>query len=208
MGFFETLNGWKKILSFEIIFDNNKVNVKVQKNVPIIKTPDYIRLWACYEAKMIYNLGFPNNLSSNMAIGLITKIAENKISEVTDCFKEADVDDVIQFDQNVTKGNTKFTGEFYARGSLNRIIKTWLPPKGTEQQVVWSSLTLLQYAIFMNKDDKECLDILTKTARNMVGLYKTGMGTGIASVAKIPTLAYMQAESISDFDIKSPRSCL
>ena len=199
MGFFEILNGWKKVLSFEIIFDdNNKVNVRVQKNVSMIKPPDYIRLWACYEAKMIYNLGFPDNLSSNMAIEFIAKIAENEISEVTNCFKKADVNDVIQYDQNVTKGNANFTGEFYAKGPLNRIVKTWFSPTGSEQQMVWSCLSLMQYAISMNKDDKECLAILTRTARNMVDLYKSGIGVGIASVVKIPTLAYMQAIGIAE----------
>jgi hypothetical protein len=203
MGFFETLNGWKKILSFEIIFDeNDKVNVKVHKNVPIIKEPDYIRLWACYEAKMIYNLGFPSNLSSMMTVGFITKIAENGISANTECFKEVNVDDVIQFDPNVIKGNTKFTGEFYARGPLDRSIKTWLPLKGTEQQIVYSGLALMQYTISIIRDDKELqvmeFDIFTKTAKNMAELYKSGMRMGITSTVKIPTLAYWRAVGIGE----------
>lgn len=87
MGFLETFSGRKKVLSSEIIFDdNNKVGVNVNKNVPIIPTPDYIRLWACYEAKMIYNLGYPNNLSTNVAIGAMTKIVESDINENTNCF--------------------------------------------------------------------------------------------------------------------------
>ena len=45
MGILETLSGRKKVLSFEIIFnDKNKVGVIVNKNVPIIPTPDYIRV--------------------------------------------------------------------------------------------------------------------------------------------------------------------
>ncbi len=194
MGFLEALIGRKKVLSFEIIFnDNNKVGVNVNKNVSIIPTPDYIRLWTYYEAKMIYNLGYPNNVSANMAIGALTKIVESDINKDTNCFQKANLDDVIQYTTSVTQGNIKFAGEFYAKGSIERTIKTWLPPHGTEQQAVYSALALMQYAISMTRDDKECIEVFTKTARNMIKLYESGMGVGIASIAQVPTLAYMQA---------------
>jgi len=148
MGFFEALSGRKKVLSFEIIFnDTNQVGVNVNKNVSMVPTPDYIRLWACYEAKIIYNLGYPNNVSANMAVGLITKVVENGINKKTNCFQRTNLDDVIQYIPNISKGNIKFTGEFYAKGSLERTIKTWFPLGGTEQQVVYSALALMQYAI-------------------------------------------------------------
>lgn len=199
MGFLETLSGRKKVLSFEIIFDdNNKVGVNVNKNVPIVPTPDYIRLWACYQAKMIYNLGYQNNLSASMAIGAMAKIVDSDINENTNCFRRANLDNVIQYTSNIEKGNIKFTGEFYAKGSIGRTIKTWLPQRGTEQQAVYSALALMQYAIFMTLDDKECLEVFRKTARNMVGLYESGMRVGIASVVQIPTLAYMQAIGIAE----------
>jgi len=199
MGFLETLRRRKKVLSFEIVFgDKNKVGVIVNKNVAIIPGPDYIRLWACYEAKMLYNLGYPNNVSANMAIGAIGKIMESHINENTNCFRRANLDDVIEYTPDIAKGKIKFKGEFYAKGSIERTIKTWLPQRGSEQQAVYSTLALMQYAIFMTRDDKECLDVFTKTARNMVGLYESGMRVGIASVVQIPTLAYMQAIGIAE----------
>ncbi|MCM8782679.1 MAG: hypothetical protein NC828_06510 [Candidatus Omnitrophica bacterium] len=200
MGFLEMLNGWKKVLSFEIIFDeNNKVGVNVTKSVPMIPTPDYIKLWACYVAKIIYNLGYPNKLSANMAIGAIAKIIETDINKNTNCFQKANLDDVIQYAHDIAKGNIKFSGEFYAKGSLSRIIKTWFPLHGTtEQQIVYSALAIMQYAISMTCEDKECLDVFTKTARNMIELYESGMGTGVASAAQIPTVAYMRAIGVAE----------
>lgn len=198
MGFLETLAGRIKVLSFEIIFDNNNnVGVNVDKNVAVVPTPDYIRLWASYEAKMIYNLGYPNNISANMAIGATAKIVKIDISENTNCFQKANLDDVIQYTRNISGGNIKFTGEFYAKGSTERTIKTWLPRRGTEQQAVYSALALIQYAINMVGDDEECLHVLTKTARNMIKLYESGMGVGIASIVNVPTLAYMQAIGVA-----------
>jgi WD40 repeat protein len=194
MGFLETLSGRKKVLSFEIIFDdNNNVGVTVNKNVPVVATPDYIRLWSCYEAKMIYNLGYPNNISANMAIGAMAKIVKIDINENTNCFQKANLNDVIHYTSNISKGNIKFTGEFYAKGSTERTIKTWLPLRCKEQQVVYSALALMQYTINMICDDKECLNVFTKTARNMISLYESGMGIGISSIVQVPTLAYMQA---------------
>lgn len=199
MGFFESLSGRKKILSFEIDFDdNNNVGVNVSKDVPMIQTPDYIRLWACYEAKIIYNLGYPQNASANVAVGSIAKVVETDINENTNCFKKADVEDVIQYTANTLQGNTKFTGEFYAKGSLERTIKTWFPSHGTEQQVVYSGLALMQYAISITSSDKESLEVFTKTDRNMVKLYDSDMGVGISSVVQVPTFAYMHAIGIEE----------
>ncbi|MEO8399661.1 MAG: hypothetical protein ABI550_07585 [Ignavibacteriaceae bacterium] len=197
MGFLETLTGKSKVLSFEIIFDeNNNVGVKVKKIVSKIPTPDYIRLWACYEAKMIYNLGYPNNLSAIMAIEALSKIVESNIKKNTDCFYEADLDDVIQFLPNITQGHIKFSGEFYAKGTLDRSIKTWLPIGGTEQQAVYSALALMQYSIAITSEDKECLEIFTKTVRNMIELYKSEMGKGVNSTVQVPKFAYLKAIGI------------
>ena len=63
----------------------------------------------------------------------------------------------------------------------------------TEQQVVYSALALMQYAISTNRDDQEYVDVFTNTARNMINLYESGIYVGIASAFQIPTLAYMQA---------------
>jgi hypothetical protein len=55
----------------------------------------------------------------------------------------------------------------------------------------------MQYAISINRSDEEKLDVLTKTARNFVALYESGMGGGVQSVVQIPTLAYMQAIGVA-----------
>jgi len=189
MGLFD---GRKRILSFEIVFDKkNKVGVSIDKHVSMISTLDYIRLWACYAAKMIYVLGYPDNVSANIAIGAIAKIVKSDINASTNCFQIANLDDVIQY-------TSKYTGEFYAKGSLERAVKTWVPKRATEQQTVFSALALMQNVIYMIRNDKDCLEVLTQVARNMVELYDYGMGEGIASVVEVPTLAYMRAIGIAE----------
>jgi len=194
MGLLNFLTGMKKILSYEVLFyHDNKVTVNITKEVPIIPTPEYIRLWAFYQAKIIYNLGYPNNLSATMSLGSLSKIIEKDIDSNTDCFKRANLDDVVQYSDRFISPITKFDGEFFAKGSVNRSIKTHFPMQSTEQEVVYSGIAIMQYCININKNDKYALDVLTKTARNFFALYKAGMGSGISAIAQIPQAAYLDA---------------
>lgn len=194
MGFLETLYGQTKILEFKIIFDQfDNVGVRENVFVPKVQSPDYIRLWACYQAKMIYNLGYPNNISSNMAIEALSKIVNNGIEKETDCFYEADFNDVITYSPHIEVGDIVFSGEYYSKGKSERRIKTWLPINGTEQQAVYSALALMQYTIYKIGDQDDVIDVFFKTANNMIELYKTDIGVGIESVIKVPSFSYLKA---------------
>ena len=61
MGFLEALSGRTKVLSFEIIFDDNKVGVNVNRNVPMIPVPT-----APVMAPIITNLA--NNLTDFLSM--------------------------------------------------------------------------------------------------------------------------------------------
>ena len=201
MGILDSLakwSGWTKILRYRIVFGvDSVVGVYVEPCVAQIMGPDYIRLWASYEAKIILNLGFPKNLSAMMALTSVAKVLETDITPDTDCFQRAGFNDVIRFVHEVPTSGTVFTGDFFAKGSLERTINTYFPLRVIEQQIVYSGLALMQYAILMNRSDTMTLDILTKTARNFVTLYvEVDMGLragGLQAAAEIPTLAYTQA---------------
>ena len=90
MGILEAITGHTKVLRYRIVFGaGNIVGVHIQPCVPKIPGPDYIRLWASHEAKMIYNLGFPGNPSATMALGSVEKVAAKAITADTDCFDRA-----------------------------------------------------------------------------------------------------------------------
>ena len=194
MGIMEAVSGHTKVLGYRIVFGaGNLVGVHIQPLVPKIPGRDYVRLWASHTAKTVFNLGFPRNLSAMMALDSVARVADEAITADTDCFERANLADVCQFAYEVPTSGTTFTGEFYAKGSLKRFVKTHLPMRGTEQQMVFSGLALMQYAININCSNDEALDVLTKTARNFVALYESGMGEGVRAVVEIPTFAYMQA---------------
>jgi len=194
LGIIDVIFGRTKILEFAITFDNkNNVGVNISPFVPEILGPDFIRLWASYEAKIIYSLGFPKNMSALMALGSVGKVAGSDINKKTNCFKRAKIDDVVNYVTDSPTVGTIFTGEFYAKGSFDRLIQTHFPIGGTEQQIVYSGLALMQYAINVNSEDKEALKVLKDTAVNFVMLYEGGMGKSISAISEIPKYAYMKA---------------
>ena len=194
MGFLGALTGKTKILSFEILFDSdNNIIVNITKEVPTVQLPDYIRLWAHYQSKIIYNLGFPRNVSANISLGAISKIVEIQFDENVDCFKRAQLNDVAQYTDKISAITKKYHGEFFGKGATTRFIKTYTPSDGTEQEVVYSAIALMQYCINKIKHDPEMLDTFYDTNINMVAIYSAGHGGNIGDVTGIPHTAYMEA---------------
>ncbi|MFQ5691381.1 MAG: hypothetical protein ACE5HQ_14065, partial [Gemmatimonadota bacterium] len=111
-----------------------------------------------------------------MALHLLKKVFECDVDAESDCFARAEVDDVIRFASPVSFSGTTLTGEFYGKGSVNRLLHTHFPLNTSEQQLVYSSLALAQYAITANRRDPEVLAVLCATARNMLALYESGVG--------------------------------
>ena len=196
MGFLDALAGRTRVLKYEIVFTDREVGVRVTPDVPVVQPPDYIRLWACYQAKIVYNLGFPQGTGGLMGVGSVAKVVERPIDPSADCFQRANFDDVMRFTSAVPTGHTRFTGEFYAKGATERTVKTHFSLRISEQQVVYSGLAMMQYAIQMNRGDGESLQVLTDTARNLVGLIQS-VPMGVQAVTQIPNLAYLQAIGVA-----------
>ena len=194
MGFLEVLTGKIKILSFEILIDSaNNITVNITEEVPTVQLPDYIRLWAHYQSKIIYNLGFPRNVSANISLGAISKIVETQFDDNVDCFKRAQLNDVAQYTDKISAITKRYHGEFFGKGATTRFIKTHLPSDGTEQEIVYSAIALMQYCINKVKQDSEMLDIFYNTNLNMVAIYNAGHGGNLSDVTGIPYSAYMEA---------------
>lgn len=119
MGILESLAGWKRILQYAIAFGGDKdVSVHVIPSVSKLPGPEYIRLWASYEAKIIYNLGFPSNMHAVLALDSVTQLIGKPIAPDTDCFARVELSVAMRFVRDVPATRTQFTGEFYAKGSL------------------------------------------------------------------------------------------
>ncbi len=155
-------------------------------------------MWAFYQAKIIYNLGYPKSDSAFIALRYLTEIVKKDIDSKTNCFRMAGllVQD-IHYTDIISSPIIKFSGEFYTKGSFYRNLQTHFPIKPVtpeyERKMVYSGVAFLQYCINIIKGDKEALDILTKIIRNILELYETGMGFGVSSIYFIPQTSYFEA---------------
>ena len=188
-----------QILAYEIRFGGDRqVGVAIPTSSNELTPSEFIRLWAGYSAVILFNLGFPEQITSQLALRLIAKVAESPIEADTYCFDVADVDDVIHFDADLAPGGTTLTGKLLDLGDSQRGLLTDFPSTVTEQQVVFGSLALMQYAILQNRADQRALDVLGATASGMVRMYEDGLGDDLPGITVIPNRAYLDANSDSD----------
>jgi len=201
MGLLNLLNlllGKTKIISYEILFgDNNEIAVNTTKHISSVSSPEYIRLWATYTSKIIFNLGGLANLSTKILLGALEKITQKDLTINSNCFKEAEMDDAIKYVKTIDNVVSKFTGDFYAKGSTLRTINTKFPLRLTEQMAIYSSIALMRYSIVQQDKDKELLqeslEVFTKTIQNLVSLYESRIFEGLKAMTHIPHAAYLKA---------------
>jgi len=197
MGLFDLFTNKTRLFYFEILFSPWNISARVKK-LSKISNDEYVRLWAFYEAKIIYNLGgFPNSDSSVLALDTIRQVINQDFNTSPNCFKQEG--DIVQRDysSSILPDDIThiFKGEFFSRDSDGRFITTHFPLKIIDLDIINSGLALMQYVIDKIKDDKKTLNIFKNTAIYFFGLYHSGMGNKISDTIQIPQMAYLKATS-------------
>ncbi|MFW6198640.1 MAG: hypothetical protein ACOC5E_02330 [Acidobacteriota bacterium] len=194
MGFLDTLSGRRKILSYEVVFsDDSRVAASTTKHVPGVRGSDHVRMWAAHQARITQDLGFPRRTSSLLGLWLVSDVCVEPIDGRTDCFARADIADVVRYEPAMTFSGRRLHGEFFDHGPTRRSIRVNVPASLTEQELVCSSLALMQHTIAANAQDPAVLEVLRATARNLVALYGDAEGIGPESAAEFPVRAYREA---------------
>jgi hypothetical protein len=196
----------------------SEVTVETLTPLPAIPASEYIRFWASYCAKVVYNLGFPVEGAGRFAVNLLAKALNLQLTVDADCFASAgfagspmclgrgqpNCCDAMALKANLRYGSSglaapklkqMFNGSFEADGR-DRVVMTHLPLHLSDRQVLVSVLALLQYVIATIGRDAQSLSTLELTARNMLDAYAsmTRMGSlGVESIVDIPTIAYATA---------------
>jgi len=171
MGITDTLLGRTTVLHYQILFDDeDNVSVEVETVTAPIKR-EYCKLYFLYLTKIIYNFGGKSADSSVIALGSLQKILDKRVKPSTDCFKIANMEDVINYTEKTNKVVAEFSGTFYAWRNGNRTIDTKFPLRGTEQQTVYGGLALLQFAINKNKKSNDNLRFIQKAGESIINMY-------------------------------------
>ncbi len=193
MGLFDKLTGRTKVLEFKLLFDtNDKVSVNITPHVsPILN--EYFFLFGLYFSKILYNLGGLVSQGAIVAVNAVSNISESGLSPQTNCFKEADCDDVIQYAQIPTNVVNEISGSISILKDGNRTIWLSLPSNGTEQHLVFGLIALMQFVINANIDNQDNLTKYSKMCNNMVTAFNNGHGTDMRDIIIIPMAAYYEA---------------
>jgi len=194
MSMIGSLLGRRTVLEYEILFDDKDL-VSVNTNSPT--TPiklEYCKLCFLYLSKIIYNFGGKSATGSTVLLEAIRKIGMKGIKPNVDCFKLADLDDVIKYSTKLGEIITKLSGTFYAWNNGNRTIDTKFPLNTTEQQTVYGCLALLQFAIDENKNNEENLKFIGRVISQISFMYLRFDGSNINDVIGIPNAVFKELE--------------
>lgn len=194
MGLFDLFSNKTKIFSFGMFLGYEEIHTKVEKHCEVVND-EYIRLWAFYQAKITYNLGYPDNIASDMALDYIRDVTKKGINANTDCLEYAGVSSLKYSDNFTSDMMIKITGEYLSKDNNTRLIVTHFPPGCEVPEVIYSSLALMQYVINKINSDENALKIFRKTVRNLLALYDARMGGKVSDTVKIPQIAYFKAVS-------------
>lgn len=164
--------------------------VPVDQRIPPM---EYVRLWAFYQAKIIFNLGYKVELAT-LATDMVNVVSLNDITRDTDCIAELGYEDGIRFCSRLSQPASLFTGEFHAKGSVDRYINTLFPLQLDEHEVCVSGIALMHHVVLANRDDADALGVLTRTARSLVDLCASAQYQLTPALAvQIPQTAYLKA---------------
>lgn len=194
MGILGLLLGRATIAKYEIIFDDeDRIIVKIIPETPPIKQ-EYIRLFGLFISKVIYNFGGSQSQATEALITYLQSSLINGISPTLNCFKAADIEDVVKYSSSLPKNIiTKISGDFFSWKNGSRTITTKVPLNITEQQTVFGALALLQFAINKNKDNLDNLKILETMLDIMLDTFINGGGSNMNEISQIPDYAFLKA---------------
>lgn len=199
MGLMTAMFGWTQVLKYRIVMGpDGTIGVQVSPSVAQIPEPDFVRLWVCYQVKIIHTLGGPDTRDAAVALGWLRQISGVRLTANTDVFKAAGLGKLLSYAKpgGTPLSGPVYSGEFYAKGGTDRMIQSHLPTPTNSGQVLHSALAMMQYALNAVSDNDESLELLRRTAVHLVELYSMGAGRDAQSFAQLPTLAYFKAFGI------------
>lgn len=118
MGLLEFLAGKKKIVDYEIVFDEQRrFAVKITGRAGS-DWEDLLRLWAQYHCKLVYNMEGPASLNGRMLVEMLDSLIELGPSFDADLFEA--VGSSATKVQSLQSHARRYHGEFFAGGKKER----------------------------------------------------------------------------------------
>lgn len=126
-----------KLINYEIGFKDDLVSVNVSGNCD---NDILIRLWICYFCKIVYNLG--GSKSAEVMYKSFLNILLSIFSSGIDNYSDLRI-----LNNKYKLSNESFNAKSWGYLEKNNIIKTKFSIKITEQDVIFSVISLLEYIV-------------------------------------------------------------
>lgn len=171
--------------------EGTQIAARVTASSSSAPATEQIRLWAHYQTKLQFNLG--RDTTSDHILSGLALITASDFTRDTDCIALVGDELGIRFVPETSPVRTHFSGKFYAKGSIHRMIQTHFP-YAVDNSLLWlSGVGLVQAAVVANSDDDEALGVLTRTARNLLELLSSRRAISPSDLSQLPEIAYMRA---------------
>lgn len=195
MGLLDILTGRKMLMSYQINI-NTKNFISVDTTVMHgLSNKEYLRLWAFYFCKVVYNLGYPNNKTADLIIQALHRVISSRFDKNTNCIERANLASIVSYTDRC-RDPIILTGKFYATESNSRSLITDFPLNVQEHHIVSSTFALLQYAI--NKcSGQDDLDIAWKLIFFHLVYFDSGSSISMSKLTSfLPETAFSKALQI------------
>lgn len=196
MGFFDIFLGISPILTYKIfVSEDHRMRVEIEGKPEDPK--EYARFWAFYWAKIMYNLGFPNDYHAVEALKSLISIAKKGFKPSSKFLEQ--VDKLYKYDKELLESEPGmiFHGN-YSKKDEGRIIQTYFPTTLViEREAFLAGHALLEYCLnkmIENSSYKKdiCAKFFENVAMGMLGMYSKGVG-GLKSTTLVPEMAFSLA---------------
>lgn len=146
-----------EIATYEIRFSSDgRTAAVVRPSIPDLPAHEYIKLWAWYEVKNIYNLGGIQQHWAQVVLQGLERIAAHGIDPDVDYFRLASPGGPLRRAPAMADTSVHFHGAFYAYRHLatpGRFIKTHFPLRLPQHHTLHGGVALFHTAIEKNESD-------------------------------------------------------
>lgn len=219
MGFMDAIAGRKKLMSFEVAMAPENCTCNFYDVDPLLTSSterfavEIIRLFACYQAFVIYGAGGPQSPNGRQALDWLVRLLQVPPDGSKTVFALLGSDywppgfDLVPAKSFSVRDGVPFCGHFYSRNKRERRIEftTKFGPDNTPF-LMSSALAVLEYGIRVcSSCDKgqDLLNLFAQTCRNLLMLYDhydslraTKVAPDVSRAMSIPDHAFFSAAGL------------
>jgi len=182
------------LFNYRIVYSStNELAVTILPVAPQISRDEYIRLWVYYNTKIIHDIFRAHRKVVAGNIELLNQVIAEPFNPETDCLQRAGLENRFTFTADEIVPITAITGSFYVKETSHRMLSAKIHENITQEQLIVSSLGLLQKVIDYYASDPYYLETAYWTVVFFTELFTSKSLKDLTAMIDIPEIAYNAA---------------